>query len=562
MKIIQNYVGLRYTTSFLKLKLCGFLKNLSVKGIPHYLMECFMEFSVKTGHPEKQRTNCIIAGVFETRRLTTIAERLDKASDGHINNLLRKGDLEGKAGQVLLLHHVPNIPCDRVVLVGCGRERELKDKEFRDIIKKAIQAVIQTNAIEAVCFLTELNVKSRDIRWKIKQAIEITSEILYTFDTFKSKKDKERRALRRLIFTVPTRRDLPNGERAVLEGQAIANSITLAKNLGNLPPNICTPIYLAKEAENLALEFESISAAILDENDIAALKMGAFLAVAKGSQFPPRLITLEYRGCKEHTRTISSTKVRTKDGVHPQTIQPIVLVGKGITFDTGGNSLKTPAGMIGMKYDMCGAAAVLAAIRAAATLELPLNIVGVIPTAENMPGNQATRPEDIVTSMAGITIEILNTDAEGRLILCDALTYCERFDPDVVIDIATLTGACIAALGHHTSGLFSNHNTLANDLFNAGITSGDRCWQMPLWDEYQDALNSNFADIANIGSPPDGGAILAASFLSHFTKRYHWAHLDVAGTACRGTGRDRGATGRPVPLIIQYLLDRCSKITK
>lgn len=499
-----------------------------------------MEFSVKSGHPEKQRSNCIVAGVFETRRLTAIAEKLDTISQGYISNLLRKGDLDGKAGQVLLLHNVPNTLCDRVLLVGCGRERELGDKEFRDILRKVVQFLSNTGAVDAVSFMTEINVKGRDIRWKIRQAVEVTLNDLYTFDEYKSKKDKDRRTLKRMIFTVPTRRDLAAAERAILEGQAVAEGIRLAKNLANTPPNVCTPNYLAKTADLLSKEFPSISTAILDEKDIAALKMGAFLAVAQGSQNAPRLITLEYRGRSDKRK-------------------PIVLVGKGITFDTGGNSLKPPAGMIGMKYDMCGAATVLAVLRTVAELELPLNVVGVIPTAENMPGNTATRPEDIVTSLSGQTIEILNTDAEGRLILCDALTYCERFDPDVVIDIATLTGSCVMALGSVASGLFSNHAPLANDLLSAGNTTGDRAWQMPLWEEYQEGLKSNFADMTNVGPSPEAGLIVAASFLSKFTKKYHWAHLDIAGTASRATGKERGATGRPVPSLVQYLIDRCQK---
>jgi leucyl aminopeptidase len=502
-----------------------------------------MEFSIKTGHPEKQRSSCVVVGAFETRRLTSPAERLDIASKHHLSNLLHKGDLEGKTGQTLLLHQVPNTLCDRVLLVGCGRERELGDKEFRTIISKMISHLTQTGANEAVCFLTELPVKGRDIRWKIRQATEVILNALYTFDKFKTHKENEHHALRHIIFTVPTRREVSLGERGLSEGQAIAQGISMAKNLGNMPPNICTPVYLAKVAEELAAEFPSMSAAILDEKEITSLKMGAFLAVAQGSMNPPRLITLEYRGRKDKRK-------------------PICLIGKGITFDTGGNSLKAPMSMIGMKYDMSGAGAVLAAIKAAAALELPLNIVAVIPAAENMPGSQAIRPEDIVTSMSGLTVEVLNTDAEGRLILCDALTYCERFDPDVVIDIATLTSACVMALGSHASGLLSNHAALANDLLNAGNTSGDKCWQLPLWDDYQDALNSKFADIANIGNPSEAGAILGGCFLSRFTKKYHWAHLDVAGTAFRGgNSRDRGATGRPVSLLVQYLLDRSQKAT-
>ncbi|HXH54429.1 MAG TPA: leucyl aminopeptidase [Gammaproteobacteria bacterium] len=498
-----------------------------------------MEFNVKTGHPEKQRTNCIVVGIFENRKLSAIAERLDTTAENFISNLLKKGDLEGNLGQTLLLHHVPNVLSERVLLVGCGRERELGDKEFRDIIRRATNAILQTGATEVVSFLAELTVKGRDNRWKIRQAVMLTLETLYRFDNFKSKKDKERRALRRVILTVPTRRDLAHGERAALEGQAIANGVSFAKNLGNTPPNVCTPIFLAKSAEKLAAEFSSISAAILDEKDMASLKMDVLLSVGKGSQNPPRLITLEYRGRKDKQK-------------------PIVLVGKGITFDTGGNSLKPAMSMIGMKYDMCGAAAVLGALRAAAELELPLNIIGVIAAAENMPGSRGTRPEDIVTSMSGLTVEILNTDAEGRLVLCDALTYSERFDPEVVIDIATLTSACGITFGPHTSALLGNHNPLINDLLSAGLTSGDKCWQLPLWDDYQDALNSPFADIANIGTPPEAGTILGACFLSRFTKKYDWAHLDIAGTAWRG-GKDRAATGRPVPLLVQYLLDRCQK---
>lgn len=499
-----------------------------------------MEFSVKTGHPEKQRTNCIVVPVFENRKLSSHAALLDTTSDGFITNLLKKGDLEGKVGQTLMLHHLPNILSERVLLVGCGKEKELGDKEFKEITRKAIGAVLQTGSTEVVSFLSELNIKGRDIRWKIRQSVILSLEALYQFDQFKSKKDKERKVLRRVIFMVPTKRDIANSERAVSEGQSIANGMSLAKDLANTPANICTPIYLSKAAEKLASEYKNISAAILDEKEIAALKMDSFLSVAQGSQNPPRFITLEYRGRKDKQK-------------------PIVLVGKGITFDTGGNSLKPAMSMIGMKYDMCGAASVLGALRAAAELELPLNIIGVIPTAENMPGNKGSRPEDIVTSMSGLTIEILNTDAEGRLILCDALTYCERFDPEVVIDIATLTGACVMALGSQTSGLLGNHNPLINDLLNAGLVSGDKCWQLPLWDEYQDALNSPFADIANIGTPSEAGTILGACFLSRFTKKYHWAHLDIAGTAWRN-GKERAATGRPVPLLVQYLLDRCQKI--
>ncbi len=497
-----------------------------------------MEFSVKTNPPEKQRTQCLIVAVFAGRKLSAVAQHIDTQSGGYLSTLLKKGDLEGNLGQTLLLHNVPNTLAERILLVGCGKEKELGLREYQTLCRKMSTALLQTGSVDATFALTELNVKGVDLRWKIRKAVEIIVDTPYIFDEYKSKKTKERRQLRKMTFHISSNSELNTAERAVKEGKAIANSLRLAKNLGNTPPNICTPSYLAKAAESIAAEHSTLSIAILDEKDLASLKMGSFLSVGQGSKNPPRLITLEYRGRKDKQK-------------------PIVLVGKGITFDTGGNSIKPAMNMIGMKFDMCGAAAVLAALQAAAELELPLNIIGVIAAAENMPGNMASRPDDVVTSMSGLTIEILNTDAEGRLVLCDALTYCERFEPEVVIDIATLTGACAQTFGAHTSALLGNHDPLITALLNAGQSSLDKCWQLPLWEEYQDALQSGVADIANIGSPPEGGTILAASFLARFTEKYHWAHLDVAGTAFKATGKERGATGRPVPLLVQYLLDRC-----
>lgn len=499
-----------------------------------------MEFNVKSGHPEKQRSACIVAGVFEPRRLSPIADQLDKASQGYISNIIRRGDLEGKLGQSLLLHNVPGLLADRVLLIGCGKERDLADKQFIDIIKKTIETLNNTGAMEAVCFLTELNIKGRDTYWAVKQATQTTLECLYTFDDLKSKTDQPRRPLRKTVFTVSTRRELALGEKALLEGQAISHGMTLTKNLANMPPNICKPSYLADKATAMAKTHSKISTALLDEKQMQALKMGSLLSVTAGSDSSAYLITMEYRGTKKDKK-------------------PIVLVGKGITFDTGGNSLKPAANMVGMKYDMCGAASVFGVFEAVARLDLPINLVGVIPTCENMLGSRASRPDDVVISMSGKTIEILNTDAEGRLILADALTYSERFDPEVVIDIATLTGACVVALGKHASGLYSNHNPLAHELLSAGQTALDKAWHMPLWDEYLEQLNSNVADISNVGGP-EAGSVTAACFLSSFTKKYHWAHLDVAGTAATSyNGPTRGATGRPVPLLVQFILDRLAK---
>lgn len=497
-----------------------------------------MEFSVKSGHAEKQRTACIIVGVFEPRRLSAPAEHLDKVTDGFLSNLIRRGDMEGKMGQTLLLHNVPNTLADRVLLVGCGREREFNDNIYRKVITTAVNTLNETGSMEATCYLTELNVKGRNTHWKLRHATEAAQDTLYRFDSLKSKKDNTRRPLRKFILSVSSRRELTDGESAVKEGLAVANGMKLAKDLGNLPGNICTPTYLASQVESLADKFSKLSVNVLEEADMEDLGMGALLSVSKGSREPAKLIVMEYTGGKKNAR-------------------PVVLVGKGLTFDAGGISIKPSANMDEMKYDMCGSAAVIGAVAAVVELDLPVNLIGVVPSSENLPDGDANKPGDIVTSMSGQTIEILNTDAEGRLILCDALTYSERFNPDVIIDVATLTGACVVALGKHASGLLGNHSPLVHDILSAGKYTGDRAWEMPLWDEYQDQLKSNFADMANIGGR-DGGTITAACFLSSFTKKLHWAHLDIAGVAWK-SGSEKGATGRPVPLLTQYLIDYCKK---
>jgi len=496
-----------------------------------------MEYSVKSGNPEKQRTACIVLGVFEPRKLTATAEQLDKITDGFISNILRRGDLEGKLGQILLLHNVPNTLSDRVLLVGCGKERELGDSQYQKIISKAIQTLNETGSMEAVCFLTELNVKGRDSQWKVKHAVEASEESLYSFDQLKSKSDTERRPLRKLIFNVPTRRELSEGEAAIIQGESIARGVSSAKDLANLPGNICNPTYLAEKAQDLATDNKKVTVSVMDEDEMKTLGMGAFISVSQGSDEPGKMITIEYRGADAD-------------------VKPIVLVGKGITFDSGGISLKPGAAMDEMKFDMGGAASVFGTTQAVIDMALPINLVTVIAAAENMPSAKASRPGDVVTSMSGQTIEILNTDAEGRLVLCDALTYVEKFDPDVVIDVATLTGAIIVALGHKASGIMSNHNPLAHDLLNAGEQAADRAWRLPLWDEYQEQLDSNFADMSNLGGPA-GGSITAACFLSRFTRKYQWAHIDIAGTAWK-KGKSKGGTGKPVPLLAQYIINRAT----
>lgn len=499
-----------------------------------------MELSIKSGHPEKQRTACVVAGVYEARRLSTVAEKIDKASDGYLSNLLRRGDIEGKLGQVLLLHNVPGTLADRVLLIGCGKERDLADKQFHQILTKAVLTLNETGSMEAVSFLTELNVKGRDISWKVRHAVQSSLNCLYTFDTYKTTKDNLRRPLRKMVFNVPTRRDLAVGEKALLEGQAISDGMTFTRDLGNTPANICNPSYLAQSAKQLEEQYEKISTSVLEEADMHNLKMNLLLSVTAGSESKAKLITISYKG-------------------GPKKSKPIVLIGKGITFDTGGNTIKAPhPKMVGMKYDMCGAASVFGTIKAIAQLDLPINVIGVVPSCENMPGPKATRPDDVVTSMSGQTVEISNTDAEGRLILADALTYVQRYEPDVVIDIATLTGACLVALGHHATALISNHQPLAHELLNAGLTSGDKAWQLPLWDEYYDYIKSNIADMNNTPTPAAAGTIVGGAFLSKFAKKYHWAHLDVAGTALDFFNPSKGASGRPVPMLVQYILNRVS----
>ncbi len=497
-----------------------------------------MEFSIKSGSPEKQRSACVVVGIFEPRKLTLAAELLDNAARNHLSDIIRRGDMEGKTGSTLLLHNVPGTLCDRVLLVGLGKEKEFGDKEYCDAIRSAVRTLNETGSFDGTVFLTETAVRKRSTAWRVRQATMVAQETIYRFDQFKSKKDKVRRPLRKLTFVVDRRNELATAELALSQGQAIAEGVCLAKNLANLPANVCTPAYLAETVQKMAAEYK-LECQILEQDEMATLGMHSLLAVAQGSHQPAKLIVLQHKGGKSDDK-------------------PVVLVGKGITFDTGGISLKPAPEMNEMKYDMSGAAGVLGAIKAAALMKLPLNLTVVVPTAENMPGGGATRPGDIVTSMSGQTIEILNTDAEGRLILCDALTYAARFDPDTVIDVATLTGACVIALGHVATGLFANNDALARELVQAGDEAHDRAWQMPLWNDYQELLKSPFADMANIGGRW-GGSITAACFLARFARKYVWAHLDIAGTAWK-SGTEKGATGRPVPLLMHYLLKRAGKL--
>lgn len=456
---------------------------------------------------------------------------------GILKKRLSRGDVTGRKNRVTTLYEPDGLACERLMVVGFGKRNKLEIGDYRRICRKAADAVKSSDCRDVYLWLSEIEVRNADIEQTSRHLAEALLEAWYRFDELKSD-PKPGNPPKRVTICVADKRHLSKARAGVRTGQAVGNGTRTARRLGDLPGNICTPSYLASEARKLQRSHK-LKVTVLDEKEMKRLGMGALLSVARGSRQPPRLIVMEYKGGKKSDA-------------------PIALVGKGLTFDAGGISIKPAANMDEMKYDMCGATSVFGAMIAAAELELPINVVGVVPSSENLPDGNANKPGDIVTSMSGQTIEILNTDAEGRLILCDALTYTAQYKPDVVIDIATLTGACVIALGHHASGLMANNQKLADQLVTSGDRSLDRVWQLPLWDDYQSSLDSNFADMANIGGR-SAGAITAGCFLSRYTKEFKWAHLDIAGTAWNSGGKDKGATGRVVPLLSQYLIDRSPK---
>jgi leucyl aminopeptidase len=489
-----------------------------------------MEFTIKPLVADKLRTQCLVLPV-QAGKLTPTGVAIDSRLDKALTAALKSGDLAKKAGATLLLRFDGAI--SRIVLVSVGDAEEVGEKPYQDAVRAAFRAVMGTGAAEATVCLQEVAVAQRELRWRLAHGVLIARELFYRFDQFKSNKENAPTQLAEVVFAV-AREDVAGAKVEVERMQALADGIDLTKDLGNLPGNVCTPAYLADQGRRLARRFK-LKCEVLEQKQMAALKMGSFLAVGQGSVNPPKLVVLHYSG-----------------GTAKQA--PVVLVGKGITFDTGGISLKPAAEMDEMKYDMCGAGTVLGVMQAVAQMKLKVNLIGVIAAAENMPSATATRPGDIVTTMSGQTVEILNTDAEGRLVLCDALTYVERFKPAAVVDIATLTGACVVALGHHHAGLFSPSDALADRLGAAGKDMSDTCWRMPLDDAYQESLRSPFADMGNIGGRA-GGAVTAACFLARFTKAYQWAHLDIAGVAWK-SGANKGASGRPVGLLTRYLIDQ------
>ena len=496
-----------------------------------------MQVTLKSGAAEKQRAACVAVGLWADGSLSDAATAVDAASGGQLAEIAAGGDIDGKIGQSLMLHRLPGVAAARVLLVGLGAADDFDRRAFRKVQATAAAVLVGARIDDAVSYLADIECRGGDVAWRVRSAAEEALAAGYRFDAFKSDGDVDKakpKRLGKLTLASTSRARQGKAESGLARARAVAAGRALARDLANTPPNVCHPGYLADQAAALKKQFKSLKVEVLNEAKMGELGMGSLLAVARGSHQPAKLIAMQHKGGKKGDK-------------------PVVLVGKGVTFDTGGISIKPAGAMDEMKFDMCGAASVFGVIRAVCELDLPINVVGVVPAVENMPGGGATRPGDIVTSMSGKTIEILNTDAEGRLILCDALTWAGKFKPGVVIDIATLTGACIVALGHENAAVLGNDDELIGALRSAGDSSGDTCWPLPMNDAYDKGLESNFADVANIGGR--AGTITAGCFLGRFTGDYHWAHLDIAGVAW-STGKGKGATGRPVPLLMQYLFDR------
>jgi leucyl aminopeptidase len=496
-----------------------------------------MRFYATSGSAARTRTDCAIVGLYDSGTLTTAAAQLDDALGGRLTRLIRRGDVRGKPGETALLD-AEGIGCQRVLVVGLGRKERFRAKQYRKSVQTATSLLARTNARDAVSYLSTEPIDDTDAYYRARLALEGVGHALYRVPAIRRARPPRPPALRSFGVALATRGELTEAKRGLAHGDALIAGMGLTRNLANLPANVCTPSYLANAARQLGREHATFSTQVLGEPEMRRLKMGSLLSVTAGTDEPARLIVVRYRGGARGAA-------------------PIVLVGKGVTFDSGGISLKPPPAMDEMKFDMTGAASVLGAIKAAAEIGLPVNIVGVIPAVENLPSGRATKPGDVVRSMSGQTIEILNTDAEGRLILCDAITYARRFKPAIVLDIATLTGACVVALGAFYAAVMSNDDELAAEITAAGSRAEDRVWQMPLAEEYEEQLKSNFADFANTAGR-EGGAITAACFLAKFTEGLRWAHLDIAGVAYLG-GSQKGSTGRPVPMLVDFLIARSTR---
>jgi leucyl aminopeptidase len=500
-----------------------------------------MQFDTWTKGLADLAIDCVAVGAYDDGELTAEAKVLDLRCRERISRVLKRGDFGAKTGESWLLTDLEGVKAERVLLVGLGArgqgKTDLTRKAWRRAVTTAISAATRTRVAALALALPRPATRQLSDERLGRAVAELTGHALYRINDLKSAKKPRPHALTRVTVVAPAKASAALG-KGFAQGQALAAGAALMRNLANLPPNVCTPSYLGRTAQDLAKSYKSLRVKVLGLPEIKKEKMGCFLAVTQGSVEPPRFLVIEHR----HPRAKGA---------------PVVLVGKGITFDTGGISLKDPPTMDEMKFDMSGAACVIGTMKAVAEANLPLNVVGLVAACENMPDGRAVKPGDIVTSSSGLTVEILNTDAEGRLILCDALTYARRFKPDVVIDMATLTGAIVVALGVHHTGVFSNNDALAREIVDCGLSVDDRAWHMPLTEEYGDQLKSNFADMANVAGR-DGGSITAAAFLGKFTGGLNWAHLDIAGTAYTGGTTTKGSTGRPSAMLFEYLLRRAS----
>ena len=497
-----------------------------------------MNYFTTTSSASRRAVDCVIVGVYERGKLGAGAADIDAASSGALKRHIKSGDVSGKPGHCFVLTDVKGVRAPRVAVVGLGKASKLDIAKFRRALNAALTAISQSKCRAILNCLTLEKVEATDGYYLARYTAQAVGDALYRFTQMKSGKKSAPMPLNKVGLAIAKRGDAAKSLRGAEHGDAIAYGMSLAKDLGNLPANVCTPSHIARTAQKIAREHKNLQARVLNEAEMKRLGMHSLLSVTAGSKEPAKLIIMQYKG---------------KAGQ-----KPVVLVGKGVTFDSGGISLKPGPMMDEMKFDMCGAAGVIGTMAAVARLQLPINVNVVVPAVENLPGGNATKPGDIVKSMSGQTIEILNTDAEGRLILCDALTYSRRFKPEVLIDVATLTGACVIALGHHRTAVMSYHQKLSDSILAAGVAADDRGWPMPLGEEWLAQLKSNFADMANVGGR-DGGAITAGCFLSKFTDGMNWAHLDIAGTAWK-SGKQKGATGRPVPMLTQFLLARCGAL--
>jgi leucyl aminopeptidase len=497
-----------------------------------------MQFEVWTKGLATLAVDCIVLGIFEEGELTEEAHGVDSASSGKLKKLLARGDFPGRPGETLLVTDLQGVQASRVLLTGLGPKKSFARKQWRKAWAAAVTAIARTRIASVAVAIERPNPKDLDDYYLGRGIAEIAGSGLYRINDLKTAKKPKAAALQKVLAGPVAKGGVKDVERGLEHGAAVAAAQKIQRDLGNLPGNVCTPTYLADQAKAIAKRHASLKVQVLDEAAIRKEKMGCLLAVSQGSAEPPRFVVLEHRSGKADT-------------------PPVVLVGKGVTFDTGGISLKDPPTMDEMKFDMSGAAAVLACLNLAAELKLPLRVIGLVAAVENMPSSTAVKPGDIATSASGQTVEILNTDAEGRLILCDALHYARRFNPAAVVDIATLTGACVVALGHHHSGCMGNDEALIRELVDAGVRAEDRTWHLPITEEYAEQLKSNFADMANVGGR-EGGAITAAAFLGKFTQGLKWAHLDVAGIAYQG-GAQKGSTGKPTPLLADFLIHRAAR---